>query len=367
MRVLLAEHHRYRSAVRVGSHQIGRVLLESGHEVVWLSHPRSWLHRLRGPLPPRELQHPDGVREVILRAPLPYVRWPGLDSLSWGRWWLRATPAARRRLRSLVREGCDLWWVSDFTALGLLDEVRCGAVAFRFFDRLDQFSWMPRSIYALARRYRGRADTIVASSRAVQRHLAGEGLDADYLPNGAHIRPGSRALAARSDRENLVVYVGAVEEWFDLPAVEHWARALPTTEFVIAGPVSARLSPTAPNVRFAGPIPYEDVPDLLARARAGVIPFRRNELTDGIHPLKLYEYLAAGCPVVSVDLPEVREVPGAVWKYRTPAEGLAQLRRCLAYSPDRLQLHALAAESSWSRRLAPLLARLERKAAARRW
>jgi len=359
MRVVLAEHHRYDSPLKVGSHQIADLLRPRVDELVWLSHPRSRFHRVLGPLAPLSRRHPDGVREVVLRPIAPYLRFPLLDTVGWGRRWLRSTQAARRRIRRLVGERCDLFWISDFTCLGLLDELSCGSVVFRFFDRLDQFPWMPRSIYALARRYRDRADAVLASSRSVQRHLAAEGIAAEYLPNGARLPPeAERRAAVASVRDRLVVYVGAVAEWFDLATVELWARSLPGTAFVVAGPVSVRVGEIPPNLRFVGPVPYEDVHGLLSRARAGIIPFRRTPLTDGIHPLKLYDYLAAGCPVVSADLPEVAPVPGAVEVYRTPQEGLERLAACLTGPVDRERLVELAAASSWESRLGGLLERL---------
>src|SRR5262249_2078386 len=67
-----------------------------------------------------------------------------------------------------------------------------------------------------------------------------------------------------------------------------------------------------PNVRLIGQKRYEDLPAYCRAFDVGIIPFRIDELTVRANPLKLREYLAAGLPVVSSDLPEVRKYAGLV-------------------------------------------------------
>ncbi len=352
---VIADHHRYDSVIRVGSHHIAADLLCRGWEVVWLPHPRSWFHGLKERLPPRLVDHEDGVREVTLRGFAPYIGAPGLGSLAWGRRWLDWGPC-RRLLRRAGLERVDLLWLSDFTVLSVLDLMSAQRVVFRFFDHIDEFRRMPRSIFHLVRLYLPQADLVVASSRGIQDRLREEGIEARYLPNGADLDPpqlssGETVVARESPR---VVYVGALAEWFDLEAVELWARALPGVTFEIAGPNPLRLRSPLPNVRFLGAVPYDAVPRFLAGARFGIIPFRIQPLTLGVHPLKLYDYLAAGCPVLSADLPEVAVDPQGVFKYRDPEEGLDLLRRHLDRSFDHEYLRTIARSNGWPQRLEPI-------------
>jgi glycosyltransferase involved in cell wall biosynthesis len=366
--VLLAEHHRYRGVFRVGSHHIAAQFRERGWRTLWLSHPRSWLHRLMGPLPPRLVDQADGVRELIPRVPLPYIGVPLLGTLVWGRRWL-AWPGCRRLFRRAGLERVDLLWVSDFTVLPILDWLPAERVVFRFFDHIDAFRRMPSSIFGLVRHYLPRADLVVASSRAVQEDLHRRGITAEYLPNGVdpdRLAPPPAAQTGQDGKAGgtpevppRVVYVGALAEWFDLEAVELWARHLPEVTFEIAGPNPRGLSSALANIRFLGPVPYEEVPRLLAGARCGLIPFRVTPLTLGVHPLKLYEYLAAGCPVLSADLPEVAADSRGVFKYRQAEEGLAILRQVLDQPWDRQALGELVQAHTWAERLQPYWPLLE--------
>jgi hypothetical protein len=89
-----------------------------------------------------------------------------------------------------------------------------------------------------------------------------------------------------------------------------------------------------------------------------LIPFHVNELTRGVHPIKLYDYLAAGCPVLSSDLPEVPGDWPGVFTYRDPTHGLEILRRHLCEEIDPAPLRERAAEHTWSRRLDEVFVRL---------
>jgi hypothetical protein len=358
MKILVCDHHRYDSVIRVGSHHIASELRRRGHHLVWLSHPRSWAHRLLGSLPDTVRRHEDSVAEIIPRVALPYIDLPVLRSRFWGERCLRWAPDVARSLDAADALSCDLFWVSDFTMLPLLDRVRSTRVVLRFFDHVDLYRWMPRTVLELTRYYLDRVDLVLASSRDVQERLAGHGIAALYLPNGADVsrmRPVATLGPAGPPR---VVYVGALEEWFDLAAVEALARRFSDVRFELAGPNPHGLSSSLANVHFVGPLRYSDVSGFLAGARAGLVPFRVTGLTRGAHPLKVYEYLAAGLPVLSADLPEVPADARGIFKYRDAEEGAARLHDMMSRDWDVAVLQSIAVESSWGNRLDVVAERL---------
>jgi glycosyltransferase involved in cell wall biosynthesis len=97
---------------------------------------------------------------------------------------------------------------------------------------------------------------------------------------------------------------------------------------------------------------YSELPDVLRAADAGLIPYARNSLTESIFPMKVYEYLAAGRPVVSTPLPAlagVAEVASA-----PDAPGIAGLLEEALARDDperRAERSRVAASHSWERRL----------------
>lgn len=371
MRALICEHHRYQSSLRVGSHHVATVLRRKGWKVVWFSHPKSWGHVLVGGLPAAWREHDDGVVEIVARAPVPYWgNWP-TGSFAWGRSWLKVFPSNRRLLhralcaadpeRSAGEAEWDLLWVSDFTTLPILEFTSARRVVMRHFDLLEHFDGTPVSIQRLVAHYQARADLHLASSPQILEALKDRAIKAQWLPNGVDLLRFPKDLALREDRGDEVVYVGAIREWFDFAAVEAMARRMPDIAFRIVGPDSQgkarRFAAHFDNVMAEGAMGHDRIPHLLSRARFGLIPFRRTPLTEGVDPLKLYEYLACGLPTLSAALPAVR--PGAgILIYDNPEQGAELLRSAWGQRYDRRALRAVAESRDWTRNLELVLAQL---------
>ena len=84
----------------------------------------------------------------------------------------------------------------------------------------------------------------------------------------------------------------------------------PQYSFVLIGQVFGRdVSPleTLPNVRLLGNKPYADIPAYLYHFDACLIPFLLNQVTKATDPVKLYEYLSLGKPVVATDMAELSQ------------------------------------------------------------
>jgi glycosyltransferase involved in cell wall biosynthesis len=101
-----------------------------------------------------------------------------------------------------------------------------------------------------------------------------------------------------------------------------------------------------------GPRPYEVLPKYLAAMGVGLIPFKHNAVTYHADPIKAYEYLAAGLPVVATDLPALRRLEHVVRLADSPQAFLRQLDAALAEGrePGRTERQAEAARHSWASR-----------------
>jgi len=104
---------------------------------------------------------------------------------------------------------------------------------------------------------------------------------------------------------------GTLDARVDIGLLKNLACSHPEWHLILIGqvrPGRMDLAPfqILPNVHLLGPRPFADLPALLNGMDALLIPYLRNELTEYISPIKLYEYLAVGKPIISVDLPGVR-------------------------------------------------------------
>jgi glycosyltransferase involved in cell wall biosynthesis len=144
-------------------------------------------------------------------------------------------------------------------------------------------------------------------------------------------------------RRPVVGYVGVVQERFDAPLLSAVARRLPAVDFVVAGPVLHGMPPDLArppaNVHLVGPIDRERLPGWLLAMDACIMPHRRDGLTASMDPLKLYEYLAAGRPVVSTVQSPNPALQAHVRIARTADEFAAALEDELAGDSPERQRH----------------------------
>jgi glycosyltransferase involved in cell wall biosynthesis len=161
--------------------------------------------------------------------------------------------------------------------------------------------------------------------------------------------------AARQMGPPVIGYVGALDSWFDIEAVEQSASLHPECRFVLAGRIEfepiKRLK-ALPNVELTGEIPYSRVPELLAQFRVALIPFRLNPLTLMTNPIKLYEYFSCGLPVVSTPLPEAQAMGDLVYLGANPADFARQVGIALQEDDpsQRVRRREIAMRESWSAR-----------------
>ncbi len=140
---------------------------------------------------------------------------------------------------------------------------------------------------------------------------------AHYVPHGVNWKLFSSALndpGATTDPDMarmvgpILLFFGHIShDWVDADLVCFIAASRPDWNVVLVGRTAidkARFS-SLPNIHLLGERDYEELPSLCRYADIGIIPFVNSELTAACNPLKLYEYLAAGLPVVSTNIPEV--------------------------------------------------------------
>lgn len=211
-----------------------------------------------------------------------------------------------------------------------------------------------------------KADQIWVVSRCLQEKLSAFSDKVRYVPNGVNYDhyAGASALRLEADgnsaRRPCLIYVGAIYSWFDAPLVGELAALMPDWDIKLVGPVE--LSPTnldhlnKPNVEFLGVQNYLDLPALMATANVAMIPFLLNRLTAATSPLKLYEYLAAGLPVVASPMAEVvpYQEPGVVMCKESPRE-FAEAVREIHQNLNAQRCEEIARLSSWSERFRPVL------------
>jgi glycosyltransferase involved in cell wall biosynthesis len=230
--------------------------------------------------------------------------------------------AVRRALERARIERPVIWAGTPSPALvAVLDLLPSRLLVYDCLDAVAAFRPGYPEVEAAEATLARRADVVLATSPELEARMRRHNPRTVLVPNAADYDHFSRRIAfgdipfeLRALPRPVIGYVGEVAAWFDTGLVRRLALRHPEWSIVLVGPATAeaRRALPAANVHFLGRRPYSELPRYLAGFDCCLIPFRATPLTAAVSPIKLYEYLAAGRPVVSTPLlnvlPFAREV-----------------------------------------------------------
>lgn len=171
------------------------------------------------------------------------------------------------------------------------------------YDCLDDFEQWREYEYLLV----PRIDMVVTTAEALyskmqNRHhnivMAKNGCEYDHFADpDAHPVPADWPVKSGK----AVGYVGALGHWVDHELILKVAREWPV---VLIGPPFGMPNLQHDNIYRLGMKPYSELPGYMRNMGALIIPFKLNDITRATNPIKMYEYLATGKPVITTDMPE---------------------------------------------------------------
>jgi glycosyltransferase involved in cell wall biosynthesis len=252
-----------------------------------------------------------------------------------------------------------------------------------FYDCVDDY--VNRSIYPLEednekiRRDEAvlltQADLVTTSSKPLYERKGQANPNTYYVPNVADAAHFTRAAEIDThippDVANFpkprIGFTGAVENYkLHTDLLSYISDERPDWQIVLIGPAELGnpeldALTAKPNVRILGPRPYEELPDYLAAMDVLVIPYRLNEYTKGCFPIKFFEYLATGKPVVCTELPALAEYDEIVPLVSDPAGFVAAVEEALAggQNDTRQARIDIAFDNTWEKRIEKLLNLIE--------
>lgn len=196
--------------------------------------------------------------------------------------------------------------------------VTLGKLVYHCVDDLSAIPGIDAAAFnAEERRLLKEADVVFTTSMSLAAKCEPHNSQVHNLPNVVDVDHFSRANEPGPIPEDLkkiptprIGYVGALSDFkIDFKLLHEVALARPNWHFVLIGDeregqanaVLATMS-TLPNVHLLGHKPYEKLPDYLRGFDVGLLPTLTNEYTRSMFPMKFFEYITAGLPVVSTPL-----------------------------------------------------------------
>ena len=283
-------------------------------------------------------------------------------------------PAQHERL--LTGKHNVLLWLNPQDAVHMVGRMGESRVVYDITDDWTQFTHFTERKGLLARTIAEdaelcrRADSVIVCSRSLYESRQALSRDIHLIPNGvdaAHYRcvldeQGPLPEACRNWPRPVFGYTGSIHaDRVDVKLLEAMTAAMkgqniPGT-IVLIGPVmlpaeqQRQLEGTG-RVIFTGPMAYRDLPQYMRAFDVCIVPHCMTAFVESLNPIKLWEYLAAGKPIVSTDVAGFRDYPALVRMARTADEFLTQCGAAVLEGNTKSALRrAEAAKHSWRSRV----------------
>ncbi|MGI5911226.1 MAG: glycosyltransferase [Syntrophomonadaceae bacterium] len=345
---------------------------------------------------------PDSNRIIYVEAPISFLS-PFKDPSLWYKWslWRKGLRKIKDNLYlyspPLLFPGANRWrWVNrlnQWLMAWVLKKV-CSTVNFDqpllltylpntvdllgklkevlvVYDCVDEHSafqgFNPRLVKAMEIELLQKSDLVLVTAQPLYNDKARYAQQIHLLRNAAdvkHFRTAlDESLPVPDDVKDIpspvLGFIGRIKEWIDLELIHQVAKTRPDWSIIMVGPVEidADITPFKglANVHFTGSRSKEELPGYLKKFDVCLNPFRASELSQAVNPLKFYEYLASGKPIVSTPMPEMDMLNGVVEIGAGRDQFIAAVERALDDTPAKIQRRlTLAEKNSWENRVQTL-------------
>jgi glycosyltransferase involved in cell wall biosynthesis len=255
---------------------------------------------------------------------------------------LRATISYYRR--KLKMREFQLWTFLP-NAVEYVGKLGESLVVYYCTDEWSKFSYLEgEKMSEMERRLMARADVCFMTANSLfekKKNMNANTFLASHGVDHAHFEKAlAKTTAIPADIATIphpiIGFFGLIREWVDLDLLAKIASTHQNWSIVLIGRSDIDISrlELLPNIHLLGRRPYEALPGYCCAFDVGMIPFSVNELTININPIKLREYLSAGLPVVSTDLPEVKYYGDEVYIAHGHDEFISKIEQAIPEDSD---------------------------------
>jgi GT2 family glycosyltransferase/glycosyltransferase involved in cell wall biosynthesis len=301
------------------------------------------------------------VWEVTIAPPVVIDVYAGATDPANAAWFPTLFESMRRELR--IVSAVSLVQVATWREAAEEARRRFGwKVVYDCMDEWDSFPGMSPALVAEEERLVAEADLVTVSARRLFDKWHGRNPRVELVRNAtdfAHFAAPQAERLLDDIRHPIVGYYGAIAPWFDVGLLAAVAAQRPQYSFVVIGGVfDVDVAPlkALPNVHLLGQQPYARMPSYLHDFDACMIPFVVDDITAATDPVKFYEYISLGKPVVSTHMPELELHRELLYFADDANEFAEQLDAAVREQDEALRARriAMARANTWTARAAAM-------------
>ncbi len=235
------------------------------------------------------------------------------------------------------------------------------------YDLMDLYSGFPdarEELITAEEELVKRSDIVLTTADNLYEHAKKLNSNVYMIRNGSDYEKFSNlkenGLLDELKKKPIIGYFGAITEWLDFDLMEYIIKENRDKNYVFIGSLNTkniRKLYKYSNVFFLGEVSHDELPGYLAYFDVCTIPFILNDLIKSTNPVKFYEYIASGKPVVSVDLPELKQYEDICYLAKDKEEFSKGIFKALCEDDVELikKRKVVAKENSWDNRVEELI------------
>ncbi len=323
-KILILAANYWTSPFQVGSHHYAKVFSKNGWEVFFMSEPITPFHFLskdissvrdRWDIYTGKIK----ISNYNIKTYLPFSLFSPNEKFFFNtefvaNLWQKFTfPNVLNVLRKNNFLNVDVIWFDSIIFSFLIDIVSYKKSIFRIADRFDAFKKINTNIKKQENKLKKQIDFIIYTAKTLEDYIGNYKYKSFYIPNGVDFDFFNNSSSdipydLFSIPKPRAIYVGAIDEWFDTDFLISVAKKSKDFSFIIIGQPKIDLTAfeSVKNIYFLGRKNYSLIPSYLKNCDVGIITFKKNHpVVKSVNPVKLYEYMACGLPVVSIKWDEL--------------------------------------------------------------
>lgn len=380
--VLVAACNHYTSPYQVGSQQIARTFRKLGWKVIYISEPVSLLHllsmsserkliieRFKIALSKGKLSS-EGISYGLPFAFLSPKNFPFLrNKIVFRNWYKILFSNYIKRVKEKTDNYVDVLYIDSVIQGFWMNEIGYDKLVFRVADNNRAYGHDYSAYREQEEEIAKKADLTLYTSENLSDYTTLINAENPfYFPNGVEYNLFERDNNPEPDDlrkipHPRVVYIGDTQLRFDKELIKYAAEKLQKFSFVIIGNKKGlhNYFGSLPNIHLLGYKNYFSLSVYLQNCDVGIICFKTGENTELIkyaNPIKLYQYFAAGLPVISSNWEGIRKLNPPAYFYNNKEEFVNLLKQTISKKKNSKEFKNYAASVAWENKISNLIKEL---------